>query len=60
MIKEYFGKVNKPLILLALRAKFKGLEASVSDYHRDFDRIFNLHASVNLINFLSFSPPFRR
>jgi DNA-binding Lrp family transcriptional regulator len=29
------------LILLALRAKFRGLESSISDYHRDLKRIFD-------------------
>lgn len=32
---------DKPFILLALRAKFRGLEPSISDYHRDLKRVFN-------------------
>jgi len=32
---------DRLLILLALRAKFKCLEPSIADYHRDFNRMFD-------------------
>ncbi len=41
--------IDKLLILLALRAKFRGLEQSVSDYHRELKRIFNQGLCYNAI-----------
>jgi len=34
------NSVDKSLIILALRAKFRGLKPSISDYHRDPKGIF--------------------
>ena len=38
---DRLNSVDKSLILLALKAKFRGLKPSISDYHRDLKKIFN-------------------
>jgi DNA-binding Lrp family transcriptional regulator len=38
---DELSRVDRLLILLALRSKFRGLESSISDYHRDLKRIFD-------------------
>ena len=42
-------KIDKLLILLALRAKLRGLKPSISDYHRELKRIFNQELCYNAI-----------
>jgi hypothetical protein len=38
---DELSRIDRLLILLALRSKFRGLESSISDYHRDLKRIFD-------------------
>lgn len=40
---------DKLLILLALRAKFRGLEPSIGDYHRDLGRVFDYNLCYNAV-----------
>ncbi|MEM2261191.1 MAG: hypothetical protein QXW55_04280 [Candidatus Bathyarchaeia archaeon] len=42
-------RMDKLLILLALRARLRGLESSISDYHRDLKRIFNQELCYNAV-----------
>ncbi|MEM0049409.1 MAG: hypothetical protein QXW39_02590 [Candidatus Bathyarchaeia archaeon] len=42
-------RVDKLLILLALRAKLRGLEPSISDYHKELNRIFNYELCYNAL-----------
>ncbi|MEM1643466.1 MAG: hypothetical protein QXO91_00685 [Desulfurococcaceae archaeon] len=48
-LTNILDKKNKLLILLALRAKFKGLEPSISDYHRELSKIFNQDLCYNAV-----------
>jgi hypothetical protein len=38
---DKLSKIDRILVLLALRAKLRGLEPSISDYHRDIKKVFN-------------------
>ncbi|MEM1661192.1 MAG: hypothetical protein QXR17_08675 [Candidatus Bathyarchaeia archaeon] len=48
-LTNILDKKNKLLILLALRAKFRGLEPSISDYHRELSKIFNQDLCYNAV-----------
>lgn len=42
-------RANKLLILLALRAKLRGLELSISDYQRELSKIFSQELCYNAV-----------
>lgn len=43
------NRTDKLLILVALRAKLKGLEPSISDYHRELNKIFGQGLCYNAV-----------